>query len=61
MWYNIDIMMIKIGEAAKKLDVCIKTLQRWDKSGKLIAKRTPAGKRFYTLDQLEEVLNGKKS
>ena len=41
----------KINEMSKKLGVSIKTLQRWDTSGKLKAKRTPTGRRYYTEDQ----------
>ena len=37
---------------AALLDVSVKTLQRWDKSGKLVARRNEAGRRFYTLDDL---------
>ena len=33
--------MIKINEMAKRLSVSIKTLQRWDRDGILVAKRTP--------------------
>ena len=43
--------MYKIHEMAQKLGVSIKTLQRWDNSGKLKAKRTPSGHRYYTEDQ----------
>ena len=41
----------KVNEMAQKLGVSIKTLQRWDNSGKLKAKRTPSGHRYYTEDQ----------
>jgi putative resolvase len=34
-------------EFAQKLGVTVKTLQRWDQSGKLPAKRTPSGHRYY--------------
>ncbi len=39
-------------EFAEKLGVTVKTLQRWDKSGKLKAKRTPSNHRYYTEDDL---------
>jgi putative resolvase len=39
-------------EFAKKLSVTVKTLQRWDKSGKLPAKRTPTNHRYYTPDDV---------
>jgi len=50
--------MIKIGEAAKILNVSVKTLQRWDKQGLLVAKRTPTNHRFYTMEQLDGIKNG---
>ena len=43
-----------VGEMAKKLGVSVKTLQNWDKSGKLRASRTPTNRRFYTQDQYLE-------
>ena len=36
---------------AELLNVSVKTLQRWDRDGVLIAKRTPTDRRFYTYDQ----------
>ncbi|MGH7452077.1 MAG: IS607 family transposase [bacterium] len=36
------------GKAARLLGVTVRTLQRWDTDGKLKAKRTPTGRRFYT-------------
>ena len=38
------------------LNVSVKTLQRWDREGVLIAKRTPTDRRFYTQEQLNEYL-----
>lgn len=48
----------KVSEMAKLLNVSIKTLQRWDKLGILIAKRTPTNRRFYTENQLQVFMNG---
>jgi putative resolvase len=42
--------MYKPNEFAKKLRVSIKTLHRWDEAGKLPAKRTLSGHRYYTED-----------
>jgi putative resolvase len=42
--------MFKPHEFAIKLGISVKTLQRWDTSGRLPAKRTLAGHRFYTDD-----------
>ena len=36
---------------AELLNVSVKTLQRWEREGVLIAKRTPTDRRFYTYDQ----------
>jgi putative resolvase len=44
--------MYKPHEFAKKLGVTVKTLQRWDNSGKLPAKRTVSNYRYYTDDDL---------
>ena len=39
---------------AELLGVSVKTLQRWDRDGILIAKRTPTDRRYYTYDQYLE-------
>lgn len=44
------------GEFAKKVGVSVKTLHRWDKSGKLSAKRTASGHRYYTESDLAVAL-----
>jgi putative resolvase len=44
--------MYKPHEFAKKLGVSVKTLQRWDSSGKLPAKRTVSNYRYYNDDDL---------
>ena len=41
---------------AKKLNVTVRTLQRWDNEGKLPAKRSPTNRRYYTDDQLMQYL-----
>lgn len=46
----------KVGEFAKLLNVTVKTLQNWDKQGTLKAYRTPTNQRFYTDEQLNQVL-----
>jgi excisionase family DNA binding protein len=42
-------MKISIGKAAEELGVSRETLRRWEKSGKIIAERTPKGHRRYDL------------
>lgn len=46
-----------ISDAAKMIGVSVKTLQRWDRDGKLVANRTPSNRRYYTEKQLGEILN----
>ena len=46
----------KVGEFAKLLNVTVKTLQNWDKQGTLKAYRSPTNQRFYTEEQLNQVL-----
>ena len=44
-----------VSEAAKKIGVSVKTLQRWDRDGKLVASRTPSNRRYYTDSQLKNI------
>jgi predicted site-specific integrase-resolvase len=44
--------MYKASQFAKKIGVSLKTVQRWDNSGKLKALRTPSGYRYYTEDDV---------
>ncbi len=46
---------------AELLNVSVKTLQRWDREGVLIAKRTPTDRRFYTYDQYLDFKGVKKN
>ena len=50
----------KPNEFAKLIGVSVKTLQRWDNSGKFKALRTPANHRFYTQEQYEKYMNSTK-
>lgn len=43
--------MYKPKEMAEKLGVTVRTLQKWDCSGKLPAYRTPTNRRYYTEEQ----------
>lgn len=47
-----------VSEAAEKIGVSVKTLQRWDRDGKLVANRTPSNRRYYTENQLNEIKEG---
>ena len=46
----------KISEFAKMINRKVKTLQKWDRDGKLVAHRTPTGRRFYTHQQYLEYM-----
>lgn len=51
-----DMVNYKSSEAARILGVSVRTLQRWDIDGHLVAYRTPTNRRFYTQGQLDEYL-----
>lgn len=48
--------VLKLCEAAKLLNVNEKTLQRWDREGKLSAKRLKNNRRYYTEEQINDFL-----
>lgn len=52
----IIVTFYKPKEMADKLNVSVRTLQRWDNSGKLKAKRTPTNRRYYTENQYLQFL-----
>jgi excisionase family DNA binding protein len=45
---------LKPSEAAKLLNVSVKTLQRWDRDGVFKAGRTKTNRRVYTMSQVQE-------
>ena len=47
---------VRIGEAAKMLGVTIQTLRNWEKSGKLRARRSSGGQRYYELHDLRHFM-----
>lgn len=49
-----------VSEAANILGVSVKTLQRWDRDGKLVANRTPSNRRFYTEKQINDIYDDKE-
>lgn len=49
-----------VSEAASVIGVSVKTLQRWDREGKLVANRTPSNRRFYTEKQIHDIYNDKE-
>lgn len=48
----------RLNEFAKKINVSVSTLQRWDREGILVAYRTPTNRRYYTDDHYEKYLKG---
>lgn len=46
----------KINEFAKRIGKSASTLRRWDSEGRLVAKRTPTGQRFYDESDARRVL-----
>lgn len=49
----------KTGEFSRLTGVAIKTLQKWDREGKLKSSRTASNRRFYTHDHLAQVTGRK--
>jgi excisionase family DNA binding protein len=47
---------ITIGEAAAILGFSVKSLQRWDRSGKFPAHKTPGGRRYYLRSELPDAV-----
>ena len=48
--------MYTISQFAKKVGVAVKTLQRWDREGRLVAHRTLTNRRYYTDEDLARAL-----
>jgi putative resolvase len=42
---------------ARRIGVSVKTLQRWDREGKLVPLRTPGNRRLYTQDHVNQILS----
>jgi len=51
----------RLNEFAKLIAKTTNTLQRWDREGILKAHRTPTNRRFYTHDQLSQILGVKEN
>jgi len=52
----IEIKTYKVKEFAELLNVTVKTLQRWDKTGVLKSYRYPSNRRYYKEEQYLEIL-----
>jgi len=48
---------LSIGKTAKIIGVTPTTLRRWEKSGKIKPVRTPTGRRIYSMEQIESIIN----
>lgn len=48
--------MYRPSEFAEKIGVTVHTLQRWDREGRLVAKRTHTNRRYYTDEDVQRVL-----
>src|SRR3989338_4382656 len=46
---------VRIGEAARILNVSVQTLRNWEKSGKLLAERSKGKQRYYSLQNLHKL------
>lgn len=53
--------MLKPKDVAKILNITVRTLQSWDRQGLLPALRTPAGRRWYSEEQINKFLNKENS
>lgn len=47
---------LSIGKAAKYLGVSRDTLRRWEKRGKIKSVRSPSNRRYYTQNQLDQII-----
>ena len=52
---------LSIGDAAKYIGVSRDTLRRWEKKGKILPKRSPTNRRYYTQEQLDTLLSKPKT
>lgn len=48
--------MVAVGDAARLLGVSVKTIRRWEASGKISGRRTPGGQRRFRLSGINELL-----
>ena len=49
----------RLNEFAKKINVSVSALQRWDREGILKANRTPTNRRYYTDEHYERFMKEK--
>ncbi len=62
VYYQLMENTMSTGKAAKLLGVSVKTLQRWDREGRLTAiARTDSNRRLYTESQIREFIGLRQS
>lgn len=49
-----------VRQFAERIGVSVKTLQRWDREGRLTPQRTPGNRRLYTDAHVQQVLYGRR-
>jgi len=52
---------LSIGQAAKHLGISRDTLRRWEKKGKITPLRSPSNRRYYSEEQLDDLLKKPKT
>ena len=52
-----EVEVLRIGEAARRVGVSVDTLRRWDREGRLVARRLPSGQRVYSTADLDAVID----
>jgi putative resolvase len=48
----------RINEFAKRIGRSVQTVRRWDREGKLVAKRLPSGQRYFDESDVRALLGG---
>jgi molybdopterin-binding protein len=51
---------VRIGEAAEMLGVSVETLRRWERAGRLGARRTEGGQRLVPLEDVQRLLQERR-
>src|SRR6266850_1487514 len=49
-----------VAQFAQRIGVSVKTLQRWDRQGRLSPTRTPSNRRVYTDEHVYQILPGRQ-
>ncbi len=56
-----DEKIYTVSQFSAKIGVHVKTLQLWDRKGIFKARRTPTNRRYYTDEDYQNYLKGKRS